>query len=235
MENAYALNPAQYRSFSNWHKIIALLLVLLLILLWLLGYGPGAFRHCAGGYSAGMDVQSTAATADVPSAELASQGASPPVNLTPEPAKLSEIAPPVAPPKVESPTPAEPATTALETPSPKADGPTKTKQLGVAPSGRIYFGVNQASAPKDGERQLPKLIAYLKSNPGARVLISGFHDSSGRTSHNIELAKKRALAVASLLEKAGVSASRIDLQKPTKTRGSGSPKEARRVELKVTN
>jgi hypothetical protein len=41
--------------------------------------------------------------------------------------------------------------------------------------------------------------------------------------------------VAGILEKAGVTQSRIELQKPTKTRGSGPPREARRVELKVMN
>ncbi len=231
MESVFGLNPEQYREFSKRHKIIALLLALLLILLWLLGYGPGAFRHCGGSYSAINDAQSTAVIAAAPP-ESASADVSATANAMPEPAKLSEVVPPA-----ESPAQSEPATAALEAPAPatKADVPTKAEVSGLAPSARIYFGVDQATLPKDADRQLAKLIAYLKGNPGARVLISGFHDSSGRISHNIELAKKRALAVAGILEKAGVTQSRIELQKPTKTRGSGPPTEARRVELKLMN
>jgi outer membrane protein OmpA-like peptidoglycan-associated protein len=241
MESVFGLNPEQYREFSKWHKIIALLLALLLILLWLLGYGPGAFRHCADSHGASSDAQSTAAITFAPPLvmppESASTAVSPTANAMPEPAKLSEAVPPAESPKLESPTQPEPATAALETPAPapNADASAKAKLLGAAPGARIYFGVDQATLPKDADRQLAKLIAYLKGNPGERVLISGFHDSSGRISHNIELAKKRALAVADVLEKAGVSASRIELQKPTKTRGSGPPTEARRVELKVMN
>jgi outer membrane protein OmpA-like peptidoglycan-associated protein len=241
MESVFGLNPEQYREFSKWHKIIALLLALLLILLWLLGYGPGAFRHCADSHGASSDAQSTSAIAAAPALstppESVSPAVSPAANAMPGPAKLSEVVPPAEPPKLESPTRPEPATAALETSAPatKADALTKAKLLGAAPSARIYFGVDQATLPKDADHQLAKLIAYLKGNPSARVLISGFHDSSGRISHNIELAKKRALAVAGALEKAGVTASRIELQKPTKTRGSGPPSEARRVEMKVMN
>jgi outer membrane protein OmpA-like peptidoglycan-associated protein len=230
MENAYALNPAQYRRFSNWHKVVALLLLLLLILLWLLGYGPGAFRHCAGSFSASNNAKIAPAIAAVVPSETVPPAA-PAINSVPEAAKLTETAPL----KSEPPAQPEAATAALETPAPRAVEPAKSKILAPTPSTRIYFGVNQATLPKDADRRLGKLMAYLKTNPDARVMISGFHDSSGRTSHNIELAKKRAHAVAGVLEKAGVTASRIELQKPTKTRGSGPPSEARRVELKVMN
>jgi outer membrane protein OmpA-like peptidoglycan-associated protein len=230
MENVFALNPEQYRAFSNWHKIIALLLLLLLILLWLFGYGPGAFRHCADGHSTSSEAQSSGPIAIAPPLSAPSESVSAPANSNAESAKLTEAAPPV-----ESPTQPEPATAALETPALVTEVPTKANALSTAPSTRVYFGVNQATLPKDADRELAKLVAHLKSNPDARVMIAGFHDSSGRTSYNIELAKKRALAVADLLGKAGVTASQIELQKPTKTRGSGPPSQARRVELKVMN
>jgi outer membrane protein OmpA-like peptidoglycan-associated protein len=239
MENAYALNPVQYRRFSNWHKIIALLLLLLLILLWLLGYGPGAFRHCAGNFSASNNAKIAPAIAATPPSTAPPESAAPVVAApaTSEPAKPSEAVPLAEPPKVESSAQPEPATARLATsaPAPKIDVPSKAKVSGPMPSTRIYFGVNQATLPKDTDRRLGKLVAYLKTNSDARVMISGFHDSSGRTSHNIELAKKRALAVAGVLEIAGISASKIEIQKPTKTRGSGPPSEARRVEIKVMN
>ena len=237
MENAYALNPAQYRRFSNWHKLIAILLLLLLAMLWMFGYGPGAFRHCVDNYRASSDVERVAAPLPSAPPTPASTAATPPENVTPEPAKLSDAAPPVEAPKLESEVQPEPVATATvaPVPVPSAKVPLKAKVLRAAPSERIYFGVNQATLRNDADRRLANIIAFMKANPDARVSLAGFHDSSGRTSRNIELAKKRALAVADALEKAGVSASRIELQKPTKTRGSGSSTEARRVELKVMN
>jgi outer membrane protein OmpA-like peptidoglycan-associated protein len=43
----------------------------------------------------------------------------------------------------------------------------------------------------------------------------------------------RALAVQNALEGAGVEAARIDLEKPVVTTGTGSPDDARRVEVTV--
>lgn len=53
----------------------------------------------------------------------------------------------------------------------------------------------------------------------------------GDVAANKALAKRRALAVYATLLSLGVDADRIELQKPEDTRASGSPEQARRVEV----
>lgn len=50
---------------------------------------------------------------------------------------------------------------------------------------------------------------YLKSNPGASVLIAGHTDERGSREYNIALGERRANAVAQLMRMAGVSPQQI--------------------------
>jgi outer membrane protein OmpA-like peptidoglycan-associated protein len=67
------------------------------------------------------------------------------------------------------------------------------------------------------------------------LVISGFHDSTGDPAFNIELAKKRAMAVRDALVGAGVAESSVELNKPEETTGSGNMAEARRVEVVIAD
>jgi outer membrane protein OmpA-like peptidoglycan-associated protein len=98
---------------------------------------------------------------------------------------------------------------------------------------RVYFEVDSDALPADAMDVLNRVADAARANPGAAVLISGFHDASGNPEHNADLAKRRAQAVRHALEANGVPAPQLVLDKPQQTLGGGDPREARRVELKV--
>lgn len=100
---------------------------------------------------------------------------------------------------------------------------------------KLYFKIGRSRLPTDPKHALPRVISYLKKHKSAKVVLSGFHDRSGRLSSNQALSLRRAKAVRKLLLRAGISVKRIKLAKPAKSEGTGSPKEARRVEVKVVD
>lgn len=98
---------------------------------------------------------------------------------------------------------------------------------------KIYFDSGKSNLPADIDQTIAPMIEWVKNNPDAKVVISGFHDPSGNFEFNQSLAKKRAVAVSELLMQAGVKSENIDLRKPQKTEGDGDPKEARRTEVSI--
>jgi outer membrane protein OmpA-like peptidoglycan-associated protein len=111
-------------------------------------------------------------------------------------------------------------------PTPTATGP-------KPPAVKIYFETAKTDIDaKDRDAVVP-IIAYLKANPAAKGVISGFHDPRGNKAANEELAKNRAKSVRDILRAAGIDEARIVMQKPVETTGSGDLAEARRVELSI--
>jgi outer membrane protein OmpA-like peptidoglycan-associated protein len=98
----------------------------------------------------------------------------------------------------------------------------------------VYFAVGSTAMPAQSQTALAPIVAFANANPAARIVLSGFHDPTGNQAQNAELAKNRAKAVRAALETAGVKPDRIDMQKPQVTAGTGDNKEARRVEVTVT-
>lgn len=117
------------------------------------------------------------------------------------------------------------------------DRPAQTTQsvaaIPGAPTGSVFFDVDQATLPLNGQAALAPVIEYLQQNPNARAVVSGYHDPTGDPVTNEELARNRAEAVRSSLIAAGIPDSRIDMQKPVVTQGGGTMEEARRVEVTV--
>lgn len=109
--------------------------------------------------------------------------------------------------------------------------------LAVAPTppnaAKIYFDTGVSALPAGSDQTLAAITEWVKNNPNAKVVISGFHDSRGNADFNHELAKKRAVSVSDLLVQVGVKAENIELRKPQNTEGDGSLDEARRVEVSV--
>ncbi len=109
----------------------------------------------------------------------------------------------------------------------------------AAPSGpkppavKVYFATAKTDIDAKDRDALGTIITYLKANPSAKGVISGFHDPRGDKAANEELAKNRAKAVREVLRAAGIDEARIVMQKPVETTGSGDLAEARRVELSV--
>lgn len=75
-----------------------------------------------------------------------------------------------------------------------------------APHNQIYlFSYDNSTL---AEKYIPSVNAqasYLKSHPGARILIAGHTDERGSREYNIALGEHRANAVAELMRMSGVS------------------------------
>ena len=100
---------------------------------------------------------------------------------------------------------------------------------------KLYFDVGSAEFPADTELSLSAVIAYLHAHSSSKVAVSGYHDPSGNLASNQKLALNRALAVRELLQQSGIMGDRIEISKPAVSTGTGTPEEARRVEVKVVN
>lgn len=75
--------------------------------------------------------------------------------------------------------------------------------------GDVLFGTDLARLNADGMRSAQKLATLLQQNPGRKVLVEGFTDSTGSAAHNQELSERRAGAVRTSLLDMGVANDRI--------------------------
>jgi OmpA-OmpF porin, OOP family len=103
----------------------------------------------------------------------------------------------------------------------------------------VYFGFDSAILLATSKGMLDEAAAALSRHPDLQVEIAGYADGRGPESYNMKLSERRAAAVQSYLEQAGVDAARMT------TRGYGESHhgasdtsanglaENRRVELRV--
>lgn len=97
---------------------------------------------------------------------------------------------------------------------------------------KFYFASGKADLATGALDALNEAIAAAKA--GKKLVISGFHDTTGDPAMNAELAKQRAFAVRDALKGAGVDEASLELKKPEETAGgTGSNAEARRVEVVI--
>ncbi len=97
---------------------------------------------------------------------------------------------------------------------------------------QFYFAVGKADLAQGAQAALADAVAAAKS--GKKLVVSGYHDSTGSAKLNEELAKKRAFAVRDALRAQGVAESSIELKKPASTpHTQGSDAQARRVDVAV--
>jgi outer membrane protein OmpA-like peptidoglycan-associated protein len=100
-------------------------------------------------------------------------------------------------------------------------------------SAKLYFATGSHALPADAAAATAALVEYAVAHPASKVVVSGFHDRTGRRDANELLAKNRAFATRDLLVRAGVPAERIDLVKPQVVDGGADLREARRVEVAI--
>ena len=143
------------------------------------------------------------------------------------PAVEAAPAAPAAPAPAPSPAPA----TAPAAPAPAVQATAASPA--APPAAKLYFRTASFTAPADAEAKLASVVGFLKANPSAAALVSGFHDSRGNPVSNETLAHNRARTVRGLLESAGISKERIEMAKPQQTTGDGNNAEARRVEVSI--
>lgn len=99
----------------------------------------------------------------------------------------------------------------------------------------VYFESASAALQPDADPALADTVKALAADPGKRVLLSGYHDSTGDPAMNAELAKQRAKAVRAALLVAGIPLNQVLLRKPESTTGTGTEREARRVEIRLVD
>ena len=63
----------------------------------------------------------------------------------------------------------------------------------------VYFGFIKASLSHDGRKQLDAAVAFLRRNPGMRVMIEGHCDERGTHEYNLVLGEERAQEVRKTL------------------------------------
>ncbi|RZI88320.1 MAG: OmpA family protein, partial [Variovorax sp.] len=97
----------------------------------------------------------------------------------------------------------------------------------------FYFATGSADLAPGAAEALAAVIKGVQD--GRKAVVSGFHDTTGDAAINESLAKKRAEMVRDVLVGLAVPASKIELQKPAVTAGSGNNAEARRVEVKLVD
>lgn len=73
----------------------------------------------------------------------------------------------------------------------------------------VYFGFDSAVITPEYEAKIAEVSELLKQNPSYLVLLEGNTDDIGSSQYNLKLSKRRADAVAQVLVKHGIDASRI--------------------------
>jgi outer membrane protein OmpA-like peptidoglycan-associated protein len=118
---------------------------------------------------------------------------------------------------------------------------TKTERGYVVTIGDVLFGTDQASLTPNGMSTLRKLADVMAQNPDRTVLVEGFTDSTGTSSHNQQLSERRANAVASALASMGVPRDRVAMRAygeayPVASNDNASNRQLnRRVEIVLSN
>jgi len=103
----------------------------------------------------------------------------------------------------------------------------------ASPSGvSIYFAKGQATLDTDAQRAV-RVATAAYVGIGTQIVVTGYADKSGNAAANLELAKKRAIAVRDELVQFGVEPRRIQLAPPANVTGSDRDDQARRVDLTV--
>jgi outer membrane protein OmpA-like peptidoglycan-associated protein len=76
----------------------------------------------------------------------------------------------------------------------------------------IYFDTDKAVLKPESEGTLQQVLSLLKDAPDLRIAIAGHTDSQSTDTYNLDLSKRRALAVVKWLTDKGIAASRLEAQ-----------------------
>ena len=73
----------------------------------------------------------------------------------------------------------------------------------------IYYDVNSSNLRDESEKELDKLVEFMKDNAAIKIELSSHTDSRGSGSYNQNLSQRRAESAAEYIIANGISASRI--------------------------
>jgi outer membrane protein OmpA-like peptidoglycan-associated protein len=75
----------------------------------------------------------------------------------------------------------------------------------------VFFKISTTNIANDQEYKVKEVVDYLKANPDAKVVVTGYADKgTGSKALNLRLAKQRANIVAEAIQKAGIAADRVE-------------------------
>jgi len=94
----------------------------------------------------------------------------------------------------------------------------------------VFFGSGSAALDANAQ-QLVRAIVSAQMASGPVLEVTGYVDRRGDHAANVELARRRAVAVRDALFQAGMAGDRVRLKPPADVVGSGRDAEARRVEI----
>jgi len=102
----------------------------------------------------------------------------------------------------------KPAPPPVET-APPAPAPAPAPAEEAMKFENIRFDFDKAFLREDAKPILQAVAAYMKKNPGAKILIEGHCDERGTSEYNMALGDRRAHSVKKYLEGLGVQRSRL--------------------------
>ncbi|KAF2515400.1 OmpA family protein [Flavobacterium zhairuonense] len=99
----------------------------------------------------------------------------------------------------------------------------------------VYFDFNKSTPIEASTSAIDVILAYLRKNPSASIDVVGHADQVGSSEYNDKLANLRATNVKTILEKAGISSSRLNVvSEGADTSIQKESEEARRLARRVT-
>lgn len=75
----------------------------------------------------------------------------------------------------------------------------------------VYFDFNKSTPIENSTAAIDVVLTYLRKNPSASLDIIGYADQVGSSEYNQKLSNARANNVKTILEKAGISSSRLNV------------------------
>jgi len=112
--------------------------------------------------------------------------------------------------------------------SPEASPPTRPPGATLV----VNFATGKATLDAEAMRLVKGFAPAMKAGTNP-IDVTGFSDRTGDRAANVDLAKRRAMAVRDALVAEGIPADRVRLAPPRDVTGAGSDSEARRVEIAV--
>ncbi|AWK03487.1 flagellar motor protein MotB [Flavobacterium crocinum] len=99
----------------------------------------------------------------------------------------------------------------------------------------VYFDFNKTIPIENSTSAIDVILSYLRKNPSASVDIVGHADQVGSSEYNNKLSNIRATNVKTILEKAGIASSRLNVvAEGADTSIQKDSEEARRLARRVT-
>ncbi|MBF4517120.1 OmpA family protein [Flavobacterium sp. ANB] len=99
----------------------------------------------------------------------------------------------------------------------------------------VYFDFNKSTPIENSTASIDAVLTYLRKNPSASLDIIGHADQVGSSDYNDKLSNARATNVKTILEKSGISSSRLSVVAAgADTSIQKDSEEARRLARRVT-